>query len=147
MPVAFVPEARTKVCLEADKARPPEQRVYFLAKFATCRQLDQMFALLEEADAVKLSGDKEADKGRDIHAEREALWRAAMAIGFVGPVDAKDPATGEAIPCTIDGVERVLTYTERWQLITEYPRAISLGEKELGESVPATPAEKSVTGA
>lgn len=128
MPIAFVPEARTKLCLKADEARPPEQRVYFLAKFITCRQLDQMLTLLDEADAAKS------------HDERKKKWREAMAIGFVGPVDAKDPQTKEPVPCTIEGIEQVLSYAEQWDLVTEYPRAISISEGELKNSASATPA-------
>lgn len=139
MPVAFIPEAKTKFCLKADEDRPIEQRVYFSARFLTSRQLDEMFTILEEADAL-LALPAEQKKGRDIHAERQVLRRKATAIGILGPVDAKHPQSGEPIPCTIDGIEQVLSYSEMWQLLYDFPRAISLSEADQKKSDSATPA-------
>jgi hypothetical protein len=123
MPIAFSSSARVRICLEADKARPENERVYFLCRFMTAAETNRAFELAGQAADKKTGGE-----------ETKRLMREALSIGLVGPVDATDPRTGKPVPCTIDGIDAVLSHNEKWDLLWEYPRAVSLGEHDLKKS-------------
>ena len=141
MPISLDPQATTEIYLDADEARPPEQRVAFLCRFITYRQRQRAYELAEKALA-KDTPD----------AERYGLINQALAVGVIGPVgpNAKDE-DGKPLPCTVESVWAVLTIREVRDLLLEYPAKLSLREDdrkksesrpESGSATPAATAAK-----
>lgn len=128
MPVAYRKDATAKFCLKADEARPEGERVYFLCRFMTCQQIEEWREKITKANDRNTS---DADTGR--------LLNEALAIGVIGPVDAKTP-DGQDVPCTLAGIDMVLTQIEKFDLAVQYPRAIQLGEIDLKKSESPPPA-------
>jgi hypothetical protein len=112
MPIGFDPNARTTIYLKADLDRPPEQRVGFLCRFITMRQRTEHQNKMAEAVLKETPAD-----------QTYKLLREAIAIGVIGPV-------ADGIPCTLDGVEQVLTASELWDLAWEYPHAVGMSEND-----------------
>lgn len=122
MPIAFSKDATVKFCLKADEDRPENERVYFLCRYLTCRQRDQWYEKIVLANKTETS---DADTTR--------LLNEALALGVIGPVGAKLP-DGSEVPCTLGGIDMVLTYSEKFELAHEYVRAISLDEQDKKKS-------------
>src|SRR6476660_5043082 len=116
MPIGLVPEAIALICLKADEARPESQRVYFKARFLTCRESERVYELGRQAADQKIPPE-----------ETEKIMRDAFAIGIVGPVNA-ETRDGRAVPCTIDGIKEVLSITEMWDLLWSYPTLLGIAE-------------------
>mgnify|MGYP003577143684 CR=1 FL=1 len=133
MPIAFRRDATHRFCLKADEQRPDEERVYIKARFLTYAEREQVYAKLIEANKKETS---DADSVR-------LLWEA-LGIGVIGPDGAKTP-DGRDVPCTLEGVKMVLSASELWELATEYPNAVSLGEADLKKSASST--QESAKGA
>lgn len=115
MPIAFDPQATTEICLEADKARPLDQRALFLCRFLTAKEFRRVRHFIVNAENAKTD---------ELVIENLLL---ALAVGIISwKVGEK---TG-----TVDQIEEILTPAEMWDLVYEYRSAISINEVDLKKS-------------
>lgn len=119
MPIASDPDKTVPFSLKNDRNKPEESRPTFLCKFLTSRERRAITDLTNKAYE-----EKDDTKAAE-------LMNKATAVGVIG-------WKNFGLPFSIDAIQDVLTDLERWELLREYPYAVSLSEIDLGKS--ASPA-------
>ena len=133
MPRFFDPQAVARFVLDGDTAHP----ITWLSRYLTVGQRDRVAELSERAR-------KDKDE-----AQTEKLIREAFAIGLIGW---EAPAGFTRPAFSADAMAEVLTVVERWDLLNEWPWAVSsveLAQKKASSSpspsATATPAASAGT--
>jgi hypothetical protein len=127
--IALDPNKTTWIQLPEHKGKPDAPE--FQVRFATCRQLDEYFDLLE-------LGKKSEDSREGSKAVTKAL--EMFLIGWRN----MPPGAGDFGPGKID---TVLTWLEKWQLAWLYPGETSAAESEIKKSGSQPPSAGAVSAA
>jgi hypothetical protein len=125
MPIALDPDTTFPVALASDADKPEAERPVFLFRALTCRQLRKVQDLREKARQAKDNG------------ECERLVDEALAVGLTGWRNMGDVAF------SLEAIDDLLTWPEKWELLDKYPAAVILGEtdrKNLRSPSPTTEA-------
>lgn len=116
MPFVLDPDETIDLMLKSDQAKPPERQMTFSFKHLSARNYRQLKRLLDQAFAA---ADAEKDD------EEDAATEEALKLG-IGRID-----SGEKIPAvTTDQVIDSLTVDERWELLIEWRKRLTLGDAE-----------------